>query len=118
MTAAVMADEASHGRTTISSRAVRRVVSAVTAEALDVNSSDVSVELDDEGGRLHVVARAPIHVTPLGETGRRSSGTLLDRLSRAQTTIRSRCLELTGSTIGRVDLRITGADLRERRRVS
>ncbi|KZX20216.1 hypothetical protein [Rathayibacter tanaceti] len=118
MTAAVMADDARRGRTTISSRAVRRVVSVVTAEALDVAASDVAVELDDDGGRLHVLAQAPIRVTPLGETGRRSSGTLLERLSTAQTTIRSRCLALTGSTIGRVDLRITGADLRERRRVS
>jgi len=115
VTAAVTADG---GRTTIAARAVRRVVSAVTADALDVAASDVSVELDDHGGELHVTARAPIHVTPLGESGRRSSGTLLERLSTAQTTIRTRCLELTGSSIGRVDLRITGADLRERRRVS
>ncbi|WP_244231740.1 hypothetical protein [Rathayibacter sp. VKM Ac-2804] len=118
MTAAVMADQARHGRTTITSRAVRRVVSAVTAEALDVDASDVSVELDDDGGKLHVTAQAPLRIRPLGETDRRSSGTLLSRLSTAQSTIRTRCLELTGSTIGRVDLRITGADLRERRRVS
>ncbi|WKK72712.1 hypothetical protein Q0F99_07265 [Rathayibacter oskolensis] len=59
MTAAVMADQARHGRTTITSRAVRRVVSAVTAEALDVSASEVSVELDDDGGRLHVTAQAP-----------------------------------------------------------
>ncbi|MCJ1697202.1 MULTISPECIES: hypothetical protein [Rathayibacter] len=118
MTAAVMADPARHGRTTISSRAVRRIVSAVTADALDVGPSDVSVDLDDDGGSLHVVAQAPIRVSPLGETDRRSSGTLLDRLAEAQTLIRDRCLELTGSSIGRVDLRITGVDLRERRRVS
>lgn len=114
MTTPVTADG---GRTTIASRAVRRVVSAVTAEALDVTASDVSVELDDHGGELHVTARTSIRVPPLGESTRRSSGTLLERLSRAQTTIRTRCLELTGSSIGRVDLRITGADLTERRRV-
>jgi hypothetical protein len=117
VTAAVMADQARHGRTTITSRAVRRVVSAVTAEALDVDASDVSVELDDDGGKLHVTAQAPLRIRPLGEVDRRS-GTVLSRLSTAQSTIRTRCLELTGSTIGRVDLRITGADLRERRRVS
>ena len=49
-----MADPARHGRTTISSRAVRRIVSAVTADALDVGPSDVSVDLDDDGGSLHV----------------------------------------------------------------
>ena len=52
MTAAVTADQASHGRTVITSRAVRRVVSAVTAEALDAKSSDVSVELTDRDGGL------------------------------------------------------------------
>ncbi|TCL85934.1 hypothetical protein EDF43_101603 [Rathayibacter sp. PhB179] len=61
-----MADQARHGRTTITSRAVRRVVSAVTAEALDVDASDVSVELDDDGGKLHVTAQAPLRIRPLG----------------------------------------------------
>jgi hypothetical protein len=123
VTAAVTADPASavrglRGRTKITSRAVRRVVSAVTADALNVSASDVSVELSDDAGSLRVVAETPVHVSPLGESGRRPTGTLLDRLTAAQTAIRQRCLELTGSTIGRVDLRITGVDLRERKRVS
>lgn len=118
MTAAVMAGSALHGRTKIAPRAVRRIVSAVTADALSVNASDVSVELADDDGTLTVIAKTPIHVTPLGEVGRRSSGTLIGRLTAAQTSIRDRTLELTGSTIGRVDLRITGVDLNERRRVS
>ncbi|ARC58363.1 hypothetical protein AS850_14855 [Frondihabitans sp. 762G35] len=115
---AVTAGPGLHGRTKITSRAVRRVVSAVTAEALSVDASDVSVELVDDRGSLTVIAKSPIHVRPLGDVGRRSSGTLLERLGAAQTTIRDRCLQLTGSTIGRVDLRITGVDLRERKRVS
>lgn len=123
MTAAVAADAlpdggALHGRTKIASRAVRRVVSAVTADALSVSASDVSVELADDDGSLTVIAKTPIHVRPLGDVGRRSGGTLLERLTAAQTTIRERSLQLTGSTIGRVDLRITGVDLRERKRVS
>lgn len=121
MTAAVTVGQAqsSHGRTKIAPRAVRRVVSAVTAEALGVDSKDVTVELADEGGSLTVVAKSPIHVNPLGEIGRREPGTLVDRLSTAQTTIRDRSLQLTGSTIRRVDLEITGAQLRpQKRRVS
>lgn len=115
---AVPAARGLHGRTKIASRAVRRVVSAVTADALNVSASDVSVELTDDDGSLAVLAKTPIHVSPLGEVGRRSSGTLLERLTAAQTTIRDRCLQLTGSSIGRVELRITGVDLRERKRVS
>lgn len=117
MTAAVTAQQAVHGRNTISSRAVRRVVSAVTAEELGVRASEVSVDLSDARGDLTVTANAPIHVSPLG-TASRNTGTVLERLARAQTTIRERCLHLTGSTITRVDLHITGAKLDERRRVS
>ncbi|GAA4266249.1 hypothetical protein [Frondihabitans peucedani] len=118
MTAAVSAGEAVHGRTQISSRAVRRIVSAVTADALSVSASDVSVELADDDGSLGVRARTPIHIRPLGDVGRRSTGTLIERLTAAQTSIRERCLELTGSSIGRVDLQVTGVELRERKRVS
>jgi hypothetical protein len=116
VTAAVTAEQAVHGRNTISSRAVRRVVSAVTAEELGVRASEVSVELSDAQGALTVTASTPIHVSPLG-AGSQTSGTVLERLARAQTSIRERCLDLTGSTIGRVDLHITGAKLEERRRV-
>jgi hypothetical protein len=117
VTAAVTAQQAVRGRNTISSRAVRRVVSAVTAEELGVRASEVSVDLSDARGDLTVIASAPIHVSPLGVDARRH-GTVLERLSRAQSTIRERCLHLTGSTITRVDLHITGAQLDERRRVS
>ena len=102
MTAAVTAEQAVRGRNTISSRAVRRVVSAVTAEEL---------------GDLTVIANAPIHVSPLGVDARRG-GTILERLARAQSNIREKCLHITGSTITRVDLHITGAQLDQRRRVS
>jgi hypothetical protein len=117
VTAAVTADQASHGRTVITSRAVRRVVSAVTAEALDAKSSDVSVELTDRDGGLTLVAKAPVRITPLGLQNR-ASGTLLDRLTSAQTTIRERVRQLTGTEVERVDLQITGAELSQRRRVS
>lgn len=123
MTAAVAAGRARtgstvHGRTTIASRAVRSVVSAVTAEALEVRASNVSVELHDHEGALVVVARTAIRVSPLGVASSGPGGTLLERLSAAQTTIRERVLGITGSTIARVDLRITSADLRERRRAA
>jgi hypothetical protein len=117
VTAAVTADQAAHGRTVITSRAVRRVVSAVTAEALDATVSDVSVELTDRDGGLTLVASAPVRLAPLGLPDR-ASGSLLDRLTSAQSTIRQRVLQLTGTDVERVDLRITGAELSRRRRVS
>ncbi|OUE07559.1 hypothetical protein C5B94_13950 [Clavibacter michiganensis] len=108
---------APRGRTTITSRAVRRVVSAVTADALEVPAGDVSVTLTDAGGKLTVEARTSIRVPALSDRPVRE-GTLVERLTTAQTQIRERVLGLTGSTVGRVDLRITGARIQERRRVS
>lgn len=118
MTAAVTTDEALRGRNSISSRAVRRVVSAVTAEALDVRPSDVSVDVEDFGSSLAVTARTALRIDPLGTASARPAESLLDRLSAAQSTIGQRVLQLTGSRIDRVDLRITRADLRTRKRVS
>jgi len=48
----------------------------------------------------------------------RTAGTLLDRLTSAQSTIRQRVLQLTGTEVERVDLQVTGAELSQRRRVS
>lgn len=117
MSTTVRADRAASGSTTIAPRALRRLVSALTADALRVEASDVAVDLVDHDGLLSVVARTPIHLRPLGDPARRTDGTLLERLESAQTSIRDRCLQLSGSTVGRVELRVTGVDLRERRRV-
>lgn len=137
MTAAVTAPDGRRGRNVISSRALRRVVSAVTADQLDVAASDVSIELADDRGDLAVTARTPIRTAPLAvgsaasasasasASRRNGAGTMLGRLAQAQTTIQNRCLTLTGTTISRVDLHVTRVDLGtrstgrdERRRVT
>ena len=116
MTAPVAADPHLPGRTKITARAVRRVVTAVTADAMEVPTSAVSVDLDDLGGALGVVAKSPVRLTPLGRSTGGSS--LVERLSTAQSTISERVLALTGSDVRRIDLRVTGAQLQQRRRVS
>lgn len=116
MTVPVAADPHLPGRTKITARAVRRVVTAVTADAMEVPASSVSVELEDLGGALSIVAKSPVRLTPLGRSTGGSS--LVERLSSAQSTISERVLTLTGSDVRRVDLRITGAELQQRRRVS
>ncbi|TQL55986.1 hypothetical protein FB464_3562 [Subtercola boreus] len=105
------------GRNVIAPRAVRRVVSAVTAEQLGVDEKDVSVSLSDHEGDLTMTASAPIHVAPLG-TGARRPGTIVERLTRAQSTIREQSLTLTGTSITEIDLHITGVRLNQRKRVS
>lgn len=115
MSAPVSAESRLPGRTKIAARAVRRVVSAVTADALEVPARDVSVDLEDHGGQLSVTAGAPVRIDPLGTAGGSlrgpRGGTLVERLGTARDEIGERVTTLTGSRVTRVDLRITGADL-------
>ncbi|PRY64692.1 hypothetical protein B0I08_11277 [Glaciihabitans tibetensis] len=119
-TAVPVGEEKLHGRNKISSRAIRSVVSAITAGELDTAAKTVAVELSDENGGLTVTVSAPITIAPLlardgftaqkGVTAqRRPTGTVLERAAAAQNTIRERVLELTGSTAAAVNLRLTEA---------
>ncbi|MGD8169882.1 hypothetical protein ACEXOS_021935 [Herbiconiux sp. P16] len=111
------------GRTRITSKALSRIVSAVTAEALDVTASRVGVELADQRGLLTLVVTTPIRVVSLDRVLRergavdRTGGSILDRTARAQETIRDRVGTLTGSAIGRVTVRVSGVDIQPGERV-
>jgi hypothetical protein len=111
------------GRTRIAGRALHRVVSAVTADALSVSAHDVDADLDDDAGRLSVSVRAPMSVPSLTRilddpaALDRSGGSVVDRARRAQERIRTRVQQLTGSDIARVVVTVTGVRIREDRRV-
>lgn len=113
----------SRGRTRIVPRALRQVVSAVTAESLGISPHQVGVELGDDHGMLAITISTPIRVAALQRVTRepavitRTGGTILARSARAQTEIRSRVGELTGADIGRVTVRLTGVDITPERRV-
>jgi uncharacterized alkaline shock family protein YloU len=111
------------GRNRITSKALNRVVAAVTADALGVKASRVGVDLADEKGLLVLTVTTPIRVVSLarvhggdGVVGR-SGGSIVDRAARAQEVIRDRVNEITGSAIGRVTVRLSGADIQEEERV-
>lgn len=111
------------GRTRITPRALDRLVAAVTAEALGVDAKRVGVTLTDERGDLVMTVTTPVRVVSLprvsSDTGvvSRTGGTLLERGRRAQEEIRRRVAELSGSTVTRVVVRISGVDIREETRV-
>lgn len=121
--AELTADAAGPGRTRITSRALNRVVSAVTSEELGVASRSVGVDLDDDGGSLTLTVRAPIHVMSITKAMDdptavdRAGGSVMDRAAKAQENIRTRVRSLTGSDISRIVLRLTGADITQERRV-
>jgi len=111
------------GRTRITSKALSRVVSAVTADALDVSAARVGVELTDERGDLALVVSTPIRLVSLnrvaadGSIVQRTGGSVLERSAAAQREIRERVEALTGSRIARVIVRLTGAHITREERV-
>jgi uncharacterized alkaline shock family protein YloU len=116
--------ETTLGRTRVTAKALSRVVSAVTAEALDVPAGRVGVELADQRGLLALTVTTPIRVVSLDRVLRergaveRSGGSIADRAARAQDTIRERVTALTGSVVGRVTVRVSGVDIRAEERVA
>ncbi|BDZ51371.1 hypothetical protein GCM10025867_36120 [Frondihabitans sucicola] len=109
-----------HGRNRITPKALRRVVSAVAAEALGVKAHQIGVDLSDRDGDLAVSATAAVRVpslTPGQQNLRAPLPTILDRAATAQNTIRDRVKTITGSSIAEVNLRLTSAHIQEEGRV-
>jgi uncharacterized alkaline shock family protein YloU len=111
------------GRTSISSRALGRLASAVSANALGVDAARVGVDLTDERGRLVLTVKGPIRVVSLERVAQdetvvaRTGGSVLARAAAAQGEIRSTVSELTGYQIARVVVQLSGADIRRESRV-
>ena len=126
--AAVAVDtERFHGRNRISSKAIRAVVSAITVSELGVTSKNVDVQLSDVNGGLAISISAPIAIAALAAVRTGSSRlavrstsvqpTLIERVTSAQNIIRGRMLDLTGSSVGAVNIRLTGAQIQGEVRV-
>ncbi len=113
----------STGRTVISARAIERVVRAVTAEQFGVQPNTVSADLTDDAGRLDLAVRTAIRVVPIRRVQEdagaidRSGGSIVDRAEHGQTAIAERVADITGSTVSRLSLRFTAADIAPERRV-
>jgi hypothetical protein len=103
-----MSAENHAGRNRIGAKALRSVATVVTAETMGVASRDVSVELSDDDGLLGVSAVTAIALPAL-DAPQRDTAPALDRAADAQERIRDRMLELTGSSVGFVNLRLNNA---------
>jgi hypothetical protein len=112
------------GRTTLTPRALDRLVCAVTADTLRVPARAVHVDLSDRNGLLALQIRTPIRVVSLDRVQQsrasieRSGGTIIQRAADAQTTIRERVTDLTGTEIAHVSVWLTGIETEEERRVT
>ncbi|QHC59820.1 hypothetical protein [Rathayibacter sp. VKM Ac-2760] len=90
------------GTVTITVRSIERMAVAIVHEELGVEVSAIRVRLSDDSGGLALAVTAPAVLDPDAE------GTVLDRLHRDRARIASRMGALTGRTVSRVDIRVTG----------
>ena len=106
------------GHITVRRQALTTVARAVSADALGVNPGQVTVTLRDDRGLLGLDVVTPISMPDLDTVGPGYTGeTLLHRLEQAQADIRTGTSRITGSQVGRVDIRVRGAHITEERRV-
>jgi len=106
---------AAPGLVAITSKALERTAVAVAADVLGVAVSTVRVTLADEAGVLGVRVSAPLRVAGL-RSGQPSDG-ILTRVQAARFGIRQQLTAITGREIGRVNVAITRADVKEETRV-
>ncbi|WP_160668234.1 hypothetical protein [Pseudarthrobacter sp. ATCC 49987] len=111
------------GHTRISTQALTSVAQAAAAEALGVTPQEVRAEWTDDDGLLALSLVAPITVPPLTallrDPGRIAvfGGSIWERAVAAKADILRRVTELSGARLSRVDIRISGASVREGGRV-
>jgi hypothetical protein len=107
------------GRTRVTTRALTSVISAITAETLEVDAAHVRVDLDDHNGHLGVTIRTPVGVPSLASLDAENGPdrTLLDRAIDVQHALKDRIPGLTGYTVSRVTVHLTGVSIRPERRV-
>ena len=102
------------GHTRITRAALTHTTEAVAAAAFGIPRRDVRVSLADDGGALGVTVSVPLPAPTLLQAAgdphsvQESGGTLFERAERARTGIRSTATEVTGSQVGRIDIRLTG----------
>jgi hypothetical protein len=107
----------------VTARALERVVRAVTADQFGVEARAVSADLRDEGGRLDVAVRTPVRVVSISRfqtdpgSLERSGGTIVERAERSEAAIIDQVGTITGSTVSKLAVRFTDADIKQERRV-
>jgi hypothetical protein len=111
------------GHNRISTQALTSLAKAAAAEALGVHAHDVRADWTDDGGLLALSLVAPIRVPSLTavvrDPGRVQSGggSIWDRTVHAKADILTKVTELSGASLSRVDIRISGAHVTEGGRV-
>lgn len=112
-----------NGHNRISTQALTSLARTAAALALGVDANDVRVQWTDDDGLLALSLVSPITVPPLRDVARDPGsagafgGSIRDRAVAAKAQILATVTELSGAQLSRVDIRISGARIREGGRV-
>lgn len=102
------------GHNRISTQALTSLAKMAAAEALGVEPHDVRADWADDDGLLALSLLSPIRIPPLAavvrDAGRVAAygGSIRDRAVAAKTRILSTVTTLSGASVSRVDIRISG----------
>ena len=107
----VVRSDGTPGRTTITARALNRLAVGIARDASEADARDVTLDLTDDGGALRASVTVPV-VDPAG------SASLSERAAHVREELVGRMRELSGRTVGAVDVRYSGVRTGQTRRVS
>jgi uncharacterized alkaline shock family protein YloU len=102
------------GHNRISTQALTSLAKTAAAEALGVEPHDVRADWADDDGLLALSLMSPIRIPPLAtvlrDPGRVAAfgGSIWDRTVAAKSRILSTVTALSGASLSRVDIRISG----------
>jgi len=102
------------GRVVITERALGRTFGALAADVLGVEARSVQTRLHDSSGRLAVELEGPVSTGTLELTGTTVVGCADSAVAR----IKDDGSRLTGTALGPVRVRISGAQITETRRAT
>ncbi|UZX01727.1 hypothetical protein F8G81_03155 [Arthrobacter sp. CDRTa11] len=112
-----------NGHNRISTQALTSLAKAAAADALGVDAQDIRADWSDDDGLLALSLVAPIKIPPLKAVARDPGrvaafgGTIRDRAVTAKAQILATVAALSGASLSRVDIRISGARISEGGRV-
>lgn len=111
------------GHNRISTQALTSLARAAAAEALGVDAHDVRADWSDDDGLLALSLISPIKIPPLQAVVRDTArvaafgGSIWERTLTAKAQILATVSTLSGASLSRVDIRISGARISEGGRV-
>jgi uncharacterized alkaline shock family protein YloU len=97
------------GHIRVSSRALRSVVTHLAARTFGVPAERIGVSLSDEAGELALRLNLPLPVASLLEPAAPGAASLRERALNERVPLRRAVAELTGTSLSRVDVRVTGS---------